>query len=221
MVMRGFVVWVFSATLISLSAGVTSGQSYPIKPVRIVASEAGGTVDLIARLIAPGLSGALGQGVITENRPTILAIETVSKAPPDGYTLLVAAGTLWIGPLLQKMPYNPMRDFAPISLLTSSSTGAQPSVLAPGLPTIAASGVPGYEAVAAQGVFAPAGTPVSIVNRLHQEVVRFVNQADVKEKFLNAGLEAVGSSPEQLAAAMKSEIAKWGKLIREAGIRAE
>jgi tripartite-type tricarboxylate transporter receptor subunit TctC len=100
-------------------------------------------------------------------------------------------------------------------------TSAEPSVLAPGLPTIAASGVPGYESVAAQGIFAPAGTPVAIVNRLNQEVVRLITQPNVKEQLLTLGLETVGSSPEQLAAAMQAEIVKWGKVIKDAGIRAE
>ena len=319
MLISRFLAWTLPVAMVVAGAGAASGQNYPNKAIRIVTSAAGGTVDLIARIIAPGLSGALGQSVVTENRPTIIAIETVAKAPPDGYTLLVAAGTLWIGPLLQKVPYNSTRDFSPISMATSSSnilvvhaslpvtavrelialaksrpgelnfsvgppgsypflaanlfksmagldivsvsykgsgealtallsgevhltfgtpgslathvkskrlralavTSAEPSALASGLPTLAASGVPGYEAVASQGVFAPAGTPTGIVNQLNQEIVRFINRTDVKEKFFSLGLETVGSSPERLAAAMQSEISKWGKLIKAAGIYAE
>jgi tripartite-type tricarboxylate transporter receptor subunit TctC len=99
-------------------------------------------------------------------------------------------------------------------------TSARPSALTPDLPTVAAT-VPGYEAVAIFGIFAPAKTPPALVNRLNQEIVRVLNKADVKEKFFNAGAETVGSSPEQFAAAGKSEMAKWGKVIKEAGIRAE
>lgn len=89
-------------------------------------------------------------------------------------------------------------------------TGANPSALAPGLPAVAAS-VPGYDATANLGVLAPARTGASIVNRLNQEIVRFVDRADVKERFLSAGLEIVGSSPEQFAAIIKSEMARLGK----------
>jgi tripartite-type tricarboxylate transporter receptor subunit TctC len=99
-------------------------------------------------------------------------------------------------------------------------TSAQPSALLPGIPTMAAT-VPGYESVAMTGIFAPAATPAAVINRLNQEVVRLFSQGDVKAKFFDGGLEAVGSSPEQLAAAMKSDMARMGKVIKDAGIRAE
>ena len=86
-------------------------------------------------------------------------------------------------------------------------TSAEPSALVPGLPTVAASGLPGYECGIDTGMFAPAKTPAAIINRLNQEIVRFLNTPEVKEKFLNAGVEVVGSSPEELAAIMKSDIA--------------
>jgi len=89
------------------------------------------------------------------------------------------------------------------------------------LPTVAASGLPGYEAVAIFGLFAPAQTPASLVNRLNRETVRALNQADVKEKFFNAGVETVGSTPQEFANTVKSEMARLGKLIRDAGIRDE
>ena len=98
---------------------------------------------------------------------------------------------------------------------------AQPSALVPGLPTVAASGLPGYETVSPQAVLAPAKTPVTLVNRLHQEIVRVLNRADVKERLFNSGGEAVGNSPEEFAAKMKSDIARTGKLIKDAGIREE
>jgi tripartite-type tricarboxylate transporter receptor subunit TctC len=100
-------------------------------------------------------------------------------------------------------------------------TSAQPSALFPGLPPISASGLPGYESVGIFGIFAPAGTSANIVNRLNQDVVQVINRAEVKEKFLTVGGEVVGSSPEAFAATIKSEMARMGKVIRDAGIRAE
>jgi tripartite-type tricarboxylate transporter receptor subunit TctC len=99
-------------------------------------------------------------------------------------------------------------------------TSKQPSALAPGLPPLALT-VPGYESVSAQGVFAPAGTPAAIINRVNAEIVRVVNQADVKEKFSGAGVETVGSSPAEFAAAIKFEISRMSKIIKDAGIKAE
>jgi tripartite-type tricarboxylate transporter receptor subunit TctC len=86
---------------------------------------------------------------------------------------------------------------------------------------VAASGLPGYEIVSIHGIFAPAKTPAAIVNRLNQEIVRVLNSAEVKEKFFNAGTETVGSSPEQLMVTVKSEMVRLGKVIKDAGIRAE
>src|SRR5262249_40543997 len=100
-------------------------------------------------------------------------------------------------------------------------TGLQPSALLPGFPTVAASGLPGYEAVSRLGVVAAAKTPSDIITRLNQEIVRFLKRADVRERILNSGGEAVGSSPEEFRAAIKSDVAKWGKVIKDAGIQAE
>ena len=314
-----FVVSIFSVTMMLLSAGVAYGQDYPNKLIRIITSPAGGDNDFIARIIGQSISSPLGQPVVIENRPTPLAVESVAKALPDGYTLLLAGGQLTITPLLRKTSYDAVRDFAPITLPGSSplilvvhpslpvksvrelialakarpgelnygSTGiggllhlagelfkamaginivrinykgsaeavnnllsgelhlilqppfavaphvtsrklralavtsGQPSVLAPGLPTVAASGLPGYEAIAPVGLYAPAKTPAAIVNRLNREIVLILNKSDVKEKLFNVGVEVVGSTPEELATRMKSDIAKWGKLIRDAGIRTD
>jgi len=301
-----------------LSTGVVRGQDYPNKPIRIV-TPAGGAGDFVARLIAEKITGPLGQPIIVDGRSTVIAVETVAKeAPSDGYTLLVAGNSLWIGPLLQKMPYDPLRDFAPISLLdrapnvlvvhpslpvhsvkelitlakakpgelnyatgsigssdhlaaelfksvagvnitginykaqgpalngviggevqlmfnTASSampfvksgrltalgvTSAQPSALVPGVPPISAT-LPGYESGSLIGLLAPSNTPAMIVNRLNQEIVRVINRADMKERFMSLGAEPVGSSPEEFAATMKSDIAKWGKVIKDAGIHVE
>jgi len=98
---------------------------------------------------------------------------------------------------------------------------AKPTTLAPGLPTIAESGVPGYENAALFSVFAPAKMPAALINRLNREVVGWVRRPDIKERFFNAGAEVIASSPQELAVVMKADMARWGKLIKEAGIRGE
>ena len=294
-------------------------QHYPTKPVRIVTSEPGAGSDLTARVLAQGMPAALEQSFIVENRPSNLLGGMVARAQPDGYTLLLSGGSFLIGPLLQKLPYDPVKDFSPITLVisqpvvlvvhpslpvksatdlialakahsgklnyASTETGGifhlaaefsksmsavdivrvpykgisqaindtiagqvqltfvslggadshiksgrlrvlaissvRPSALFPGLATIAAAGLPGYEAVSLVAAFAPARTPSAVVNRLNQEMVRVLMEAEVKEKFLNAGAETIPGSPEQLATTLKSELMKWGKVIQNAGIKAE
>jgi len=98
-------------------------------------------------------------------------------------------------------------------------TSGQPSALFPALPTVTASGLPGYETVGMTGLFAPVKTPAAIIDRLNQEIVRALNRPEVKERFLSAGLEIVGNSPEQFAATMKSDMAKMGKVIKDSGIK--
>lgn len=312
--------WMFAVGLMAAGAGPVSGQNYPNQPIRVITSEAGGGNDLLARQVAQAISGPLGQPVTVDNRPAgITPGEIVSKAPPDGYTLLLYNNTLWIAPLLQNAPYDAVRDFSPIAemartpnvvVVNSSSpaktiaelialakarpgalkygasgtgagnhlagelfgamagvkivpvnykgigsafkdlmadelqlmfptavsgtphvksgklralgvTSAQPSALMPGVPTVAAAGLPGYEAITIFGAFAPAATPRTIVARLNEEIVRFLTRVDVKEKLFNTGMETVGSSPEQLAATLKSEVARMGKVIKDAGIRVE
>ena len=309
------------ATAALLCAGAACGQGYPTKPIRLVTAEAGGGNDFAARLIVQGLAGSLGQQMVVDNRGGAggqIAVEIVARAQPDGYTLLLYANNIWLIPLVRsKVPYDPVRDFAPITWAARSPntvvvhpslpvksvedlialakarpgelnygsggtgatthlavelfksmtgvnivrvpfkgnapalnaliggqiqlmfatagsvaphlksgrlralaiTSAQPSPLAPGLPTVAAAGLPGYESISIYGVFAPARTSPAIVKRLNEEIVRVLARADVKEKFLASGVESVGSSPELLAATMKSEIARMGKVIRDAGIR--
>ena len=99
-------------------------------------------------------------------------------------------------------------------------TSAQPTPLAPGLPTVAAT-VPGYESVSYLAIFAPAGTPAAIVTKLNQEIVRVLQRPEVKEKFLATGIETVGSSPEAAAKLIDAEIARMGKVIKAANIRAD
>ena len=100
-------------------------------------------------------------------------------------------------------------------------TALKPTALAPGLPTVSESGLPGYESASLLAVFAPAGTPNAIVQRLNQEMAKALQRADARERLFNAGVEAVGSTPEQFAATLKAEMGKWGKVIRDAGIRSE
>jgi tripartite-type tricarboxylate transporter receptor subunit TctC len=98
---------------------------------------------------------------------------------------------------------------------------AQPSALASGLPTVAATGLPGFESVSPQAVFAPAGMPPALVKRLNEEVLRAMNAPDIKERFFKTGLEVVGGTPQELGATMKSEVARMGKVIKTVGIREE
>ena len=100
-------------------------------------------------------------------------------------------------------------------------TSARRSVAAPEFPTIAEAGVPGYQHASWVGTLAPAKTPRPVVTRLHAEVVKIVHLPEVKNALLREGLEAVGNSPEEFAAIIKNEIAKWTKVVKAAGIKAE
>ncbi len=318
--LQRFFLWLFPAGLMALGAGVVVAQDYPNRPVRFVTTGVGGSTDLAARIMAQGLTDSVKWQVVVENRPTgVIASETVGKAPPDGYILLISTDGHWIGPFLQKVNYDPVREFAPISLMSRSpnilvvhpslpvksvkelialakakpgelnygagaigasthlaaelfkhmagvqivfvpykssggaalalvggelhlmfaTTGAitphiksgrvralavstpQPSALAPGLPTIGDSGLPGYESASTAGAFAPVATPASLITRLHQEFSRVLKRPDVKEKFFNGGVDVVDATPEQAAATIKSEMARLGRMIKDAGIRLE
>lgn len=98
-------------------------------------------------------------------------------------------------------------------------TSAQPSPLVPGLPSVAAEGVPGFESETVIGIFAPARTPPALINRLNKEIVKALNNPDLKAKFFSIGVEAVGSLPEEFRAFVEKDMTKWGKVIRNAGIR--
>ncbi|MBI3935758.1 MAG: tripartite tricarboxylate transporter substrate binding protein [Betaproteobacteria bacterium] len=309
----------FLGLLTVLVANGAPAQDYPIKTVRIVATQAGGGGDIVSRLVAQELTRVWGRQVIIDNRSSVIANEFVAKAPPDGYTLLINSSSLWLWQFMRSdASWDAMRDFVPIiqtikqpnilavhpslpvksvkelialakarpgelnyatgvvgatthlaselfnslagvkivgvyyrgtaAALTGLMSGevqvmfsnaasvtphiksrrlkalavttTQPTALAPGLPTIAASGVPGYEAETILGYFVPAGTPAALVSRLNRDIARALHQPNVKEKLFNIGMEVVGGPPEQLMAVVKMEIAKWGKVIRDAGIRA-
>jgi len=307
-----------------LSLGAAAQTAYPAKPVRfIVPSAAGGGTDIIARSVAHKLSESLGQQFVVDNRPgagQMIGIELAARSPADGHTILMAASTLAINPIMyQKVSYDPLRDFAPITqaaslpnvlvvhpslpaksvaelialarrqpgkinyasagigtspqmsvellksmakidlvhvpykgsapgvvdLLAGQVTVMTPNVLTalphikagrlralavtsakrsealPDVPTIAESGLPGYDSTQWYGVLAPAGTSREIVARLHDEIVRALRAPEVIQRLAADGAEPVGSSPEEFAAFIKSEIDKWVRVASAAGIRAE
>jgi tripartite-type tricarboxylate transporter receptor subunit TctC len=117
MLKRCFLVCAVAVGLAALGVGTASSQDYPNKTIRIITSPAGGGNDFPARLIARAISVPLGQQVVVDNRPTILIADIVAKAAPDGYTLLVTGSAHWIGPLLDKTTYDPIKDFATITLV--------------------------------------------------------------------------------------------------------
>lgn len=100
-------------------------------------------------------------------------------------------------------------------------TSARPFALVPELPTVASAGLPGYEYVAMQAILAPAGAPAPLVALLNREIVRFINGAEAKERLFKSGSEVAGSTPAQFVATIKSDMARMGKLIKDAGIRAD
>jgi tripartite-type tricarboxylate transporter receptor subunit TctC len=307
---------------VTLSSGVAEGQSdYPVRPVRIVVpSPPGGGTDIVARVLAQHFSKALGQPFFVENKPgagNMIGIEFVARAPADGYTLLFVASTLALNSVLyKKVPYDPVRDFTPITLaatapnvlivntalpaqslaefialakkkpgamsygtpgigtsphlsmeLLKSLAGidvqhvpyrgtaaavtdviggqiaatfanaltAKPQVdggrvraLAvsgprrieafPAVPPVAEAGVPGYEAMQWYGMVAPAGTPAPVVARLNAEAVKALHSDDMKEKLAVDGAQPVGSSPAEFGALIASELEKWTRVARAAGI---
>lgn len=305
-------------------AGPAQAQ-WPARPVRLVVPfPAGGSTDIVARVLAEKLAAAAGQPFVIDNRGGAggtTGSDVAAKSPADGYTFLIGTSSTHAiaGSLYPKLPYDPVRDFAPVSLIgtatillvvhpsvgvktvaeliaqakarpgqltfTSSGnggvshltgeyfkvqagvdmqhipykgdtpmladlvggrvslafgtavaflphvqsgklvalavTGAQPSPVAPGLPTVAGSGLAGFEALQWFGLLAPAGTPKDVVARLHAETVKALRLADVRERFQSLGLEVVGNSPEQFAAFMQAETAKWGRIVRQSGARIE
>jgi tripartite-type tricarboxylate transporter receptor subunit TctC len=308
-----------------LASAAASAQSpYPSRPIRfIVPSAPGGGTDITARVVAPKLSEYLKQQVVVENRPgagTMIGGEAVARAAPDGYTLLVGISTLAINPAMyRKVPYDALKDFAPITqlVLTANMLVTHPSVpvrsvkelvafararpgqlqyasagvatnphlsfelflsmtgtkmvhvpykgsgqglldvvaghvplmmpsvpaalphaksgrlrglgvtsgkrsaAAPDVPTIAEAGVPGYEASQWFGVLAPAGTSRDIITRLHAEITRALKADDVRNRLAADGAEPVGSTPEEFAAFLRAETAKWAKVVKQAGIPPE
>ena len=318
-----FMLLVF-ATL-SLGASVAAAQPYPNKPIRIVVPyPAGGTSDILARALAPGITAVLGQPVIVENKPGAtgnVGADLVAKSPADGYTLLLAdIGSLAISPsIFPTLPFDPVKDFAPVVMVAYSPhllavnpalpardvkelialaktrpgalnfavsgigganhlagvdfalragikwtyipykggaqaiadvVGGQADVLfngmlatypmvkggklralaissskrfaaAPDIPTVAESGLPGFETGSFQGIVAPAGTPPEIVNKLHQIVTRILASQEMQERLTSNGAETRPGSPSEFGAFIRDEKARWAKVVKESGEKFE
>ena len=313
------------AALACACAATVQAQAWPSKPIKYIVNFApGGTTDILARMLAPKLSEALGQAVVVENKPgqagSIGAAE-VARSPADGYT--IGAGTISSHAinvsLYSKLPYDPMKDFAPITMLATlpnmlvvhpslnvssvaelvallkaspnkysfgsagngtsqhisgemfkiatgtqmqhipykgsgpmipdllagtiqlsfenittayppvkagklkalAVTSAKRSFMATEVPTMQEAGLAGYDISSWQAMYAPAGTPGEIVARLQSEVAKILHAADNAKRLRDLGLEPGGIAPEELAAQMRAEIPRLGKVVRESGARVD
>lgn len=311
-----------SANAQSITAA--KGDSYPSKPVRVIVGLApGGATDLQARQFSQRLSEVLGRAFIVDNRAGaggLMAFQTVASANPDGYTLLAATPGFTIAPAFhEKPPYDAVRDFAPVSLVTkapyllvvhpslpaksvsdlitqakanpkgvnfgtgglgtgvhlgivwiNNATGANMNIalykgtgpvltdllagqinvtfanvinvlaltrsnrlralavtsatrsrILPDLPTISESGIPGYDVTTWHAWLAPKGTPTAIVNRLSAALAAHVRQPEAMDKLAADGGEPVADTPAQAAIFLATEVARWSKLVKATGLRAE
>lgn len=310
------------AAVFSVAAATAGAQAFPGKPIRIViGTPAGGGSELMARYVGNAFTQAWGQPAVVDPRPGAsgnIAAELVSKAAPDGYTLYVCYGTHTVNPLLyQRVPYDPIRDFTPVTLIatqfnalvvhpssparsvkelvelarsragrmTYASSGngspnhlgmelfkqtaaidlthvpykgvaparidflggrvdtmfdtlrtvlpfhqsgrlrvlavasAQRSPIAPDLPTMDESGWKGIEVLTWHGLLAPAGTPARLVGQLQAEVRRAMTEPAFKDKLARDGVNVVASAPAELGAFLRSDVAKWRKVVHAANIR--
>ena len=311
------------AAALSAATGTAMAQAYPAKPIRfIVPSTPGGSVDTLARTIGPRLADKWGQQVIVDNRSGAggaIAGDLVAKSPPDGYTLLVGtvASLATNVSLQKKLPYDPMKDFAPVTLIATQNlmllvhpslpvksvkeltalakkrpgslsfssagngtgghlsgelykllagvdllhvpykgvapamidvvsgqvtmtfasilsgsqqvktgrlralavTGGRRSPAVAELPTMMEAGVAGYESATWYGIVAPAGTPADIVNRLSSEIVAILKGPEMNDRLSKEGADPVGNTPAEFARHIQTEIEKWRKVIRAAGIQ--
>jgi tripartite-type tricarboxylate transporter receptor subunit TctC len=289
----------------------------------VVGFSAGGATDIIARAIAPGLTEALGQSVVIENRPgasSQIAGEVVAKSASDGHVLMMMTQTLMTSMMIEgKSHPHVLKDFSQVALIATSthilvvnpsfpvksvkelialarsrpgeinyasggvgttphlsgellatmaklkivhvpykgeapgltdvigghvpfmfsnvsaslnfvqsgklralaSTGLQSSPAVPNLPTMAASGLPGFEVIGIFGVLAPAGTPREIVTRLNSDILKVLGRPDVKQHFATQALEPGKLTAPEFTEFMKNEVNRWGKLIQEAGIQSK
>ena len=306
------------------AADAALAQIYPSKPIRmIVPFAAGGPTDVIARVVAQKLSEAWGQQVVTENMPGAggnTGVALAAKAPPDGYTILVVSTGFLVNPsMYARVPYDPIKDFSPVTLVAASPNvvfvnpavpattlkelidvikanpgkysfsqpatgstphlagelfklryapdlvmvpfpGAAPAVSAtlgghtpigftalppamsnikegklrglallatkrspflPDVPTNAEAGVPDLESDTLTGIVAPAGTPKELIDKWRNEIAKMVAAPDVKQRLEALGFVPVANLPEEFGDRIKVEIARWGKVVRDANIKAD
>lgn len=308
-----------------LFIGVVNAQEWPTKPIKwIVPFPPGGAMDVIARALADSSSKTLGQPIYVENKPGAggnIGTELVARSEPDGYTMMITSiGMATNKYLYPKLGYDPVKDFAPVSLIAvvpnvlvtnasqpnvktvadvianakaqpgkltyasagngtsihlagevftsmakvdiqhipykgsgpavtdllgsqvnymfDSITSAKPHILSgklrpiglttikrskalPGVPTIAESGLPGYDVTPWFAVFVPANTPKSVIKKLNAALITSMNTKSIKDKFESIGAEPIGSSPEELAVYLNKEIDRWGKVISVNQIKAD
>ena len=314
-----------AAVCLALFTTVAFPQTYPNRPVRVIVPFAsGGGSDTVGRVIAQALTASLGQGFVVENRTGAggaIGAEAVAKSAPDGYTLLLGSTSeiVHLVNVSTKVPYDPVKDFAPVSLVGSVPMAltvneavpassvqdlvrlakAQPGKLSfgsggtgttthlavelfaatagikmthvpykgsgaiipdllngnlqlgmpllpailpqassgkvrilavstakrapslPNVPTLQESGVKDYDTTLWTGILAPAGTPREIIAKLNGEIVGALARFEVRDALGKQGAEPIPSTPEQFAAAIKTELQTMGKLVREAGIKVE
>jgi tripartite-type tricarboxylate transporter receptor subunit TctC len=304
-------------------AGHAQAPNYPSKPIRfLVGFPPAGTNDIVARAVAQKVSENIGQSIVVENRGganTAIATELGARAAPDGYTILLNAPGHATNPALIKLPFDPMRDFAFVTLLAQAPNllvvhpslpahnvkeliavskkhpgeinygssgigttvhlsgelfqymtgvkwvhipykgggpavveliagqtqiyfGNMPTVIGharagklralavtsskrsaaePNIPTVAESGVPGFDVTAWYGVSVPAKTPRAIIDKLHDEFVRALKSPDLRDRLVAQGADPAGTTPEQYTAFVQNEITKWARVIKAAGIKGE
>ena len=318
---------VLFASLLVLLACQSSAQSpagapYPSRAVRLITPVAsGGTADLVARAVAKKLAATWGQPVVVDPRPgagMIIATDLGAKSAPDGYTLLMVAASFSVNPSLHsKLPYDTLRDLAPVTMTSfipyvlvvhpalpartvqdlvafdkakpgalnygaagtqnqlamellklrtganivhvayrssslaitdlvagqielalGSTLGVAPHVNTgrlrsvavtsarrasslPDLPTIAESGVPGFDVSAWNGVVVPAGVPASIAAKLNRDIVSAVRSPELRDRLAVDGGEVVGNSAEEFARFIRAEMATWAKVVNATGLRVE
>ncbi|MBC7781138.1 MAG: tripartite tricarboxylate transporter substrate binding protein [Proteobacteria bacterium] len=321
--MARYLAVLLSGVVVQIAATPAFAQIWPSKPIRlIVPFTPGGNTDIQARLIGQHLAHEFGQPVLIENRGGAggtVGVAAVAKAPPDGYTIVFASfGNILVGAsLYPNLPYDPLKDFEPIILVSEPAgmlvvhvslpvktvrdlialararpdalaygsagngtwnhlfaeqfksltgtriahvpykgagpaltdligghiqvmfapfpsalpqlaqkrlralavTGAQRSAAAPDVPTVAESGLPGYQAASWFAILAPAGTPKPVISRLNTEINRALASPEMRRTLAAEGIEPTGGTPEEAARSMREGAEKWGRLVRELGIR--
>jgi tripartite-type tricarboxylate transporter receptor subunit TctC len=311
------------AALALATCGAAFAQAWPAKPIKIIVPyPPGGTSDILARALGPGLTAALGQPIVIENKPGAtgnVGADFVAKSAPDGYTVLLGdIGSLAIAPsVFTALPFDPVKDFAPVVMVAYSPhllvvhpsvpakdakelialarakpdslnfavsglgganhlagidfeqrarikwtyipykggsqaltdmIGGQAQVMfngmlatypfvkdgklrvlaissakrfaaAPDIPTVAESGMPGFETGSWQGIVAPAGTPVELVNKLHATVTAILATPELKDRLDKAGAEVRPQSPAEFGAFIRGERERWAKVVKESGAK--